>query len=858
MRRVALKGIWFRRVRAALTGLAVVLGVAMISGTYVVTDTVTSAFNGIFNTSYKTSSVVISGRQLVSGATSGVATLPQSLVVRVRATAGVETAAGAIFSLQGRSDEVKLLDRNGKTLGNQNAPKFGFGISPSDARFNPLTLVRGQWAAGPDQVVLDKGTADSAHLTVGDRVEAQGTGAARSFAITGVARFGSIDSLGGATIAVFNVPAAQALLGKIGRLDTIFVAAEPGVAGVTLVRSLRPLLTAGAQVQTAAAQARSDSKDIRAGTKIIQTFLLVFGLIALGVGAFVIFNTLSITIAQRVREIATLRSLGASRRQVMRSVLIEGFAIGVVAAVIGLFVGLALAKGLEALFNALGASLPHASMVLKPRTVIVSLAVGIIVTVLATVSPARRATQIAPVAAVQEGATLPPRLGARHPVIPRLMLILAAVLLLAGAFAGASVGTSLELLGGGGLLLVVGVSMIAARLVPSIVKVVGAPARRLGDVPGRLAGRNALRNPTRTATTAAALMIGLALVTLVATLASGLRASDRAGLKAVVNSDYVLTSRNDFDSFSTAADTRLARVPAVRSVVAVRQDNAAAFGKTIRVDGVGPGASQVLNLRWSTGSDRLLDTLGPSGAVIEQGFARDHHLQLGSAFTIRTGDGRTANLRVRGIVAPRSIEKIDPVLGPVVISQAAFDGAFARPQDILTLVRTNTGATPTTTRALTAALVGFNDTRIRTQAGWVTQRSNGINKLLDLLYILLALSVVVSLFGMINALVLTVFERTREIGMLRAAGMSRRQVRRMVRHEGVITALIGAALGLPLGLVIAALITRALSPQGVTFSVPLTSLVIFTLVAVLAGVLAAIAPARRASRLNVLTALHYE
>ncbi len=860
MRRVALKGLAQRKLRTTLTALAVVLGVAMVSGTYVLTDTISHAFTSIFATSYQSTSAVIIGREVVKESGSGSATVPASIVDRVGALPGVQEASGAIFDVNSNADTAKILDRGGKAISVGGAPNFAFGFDPRRTRFNPLRLVEGRWAAGPGEMVIDRGTASKNHFAVGGSVSvAPRQGARRRFSIVGIARFGSVDSLGGATIAVFDVPTAQGLLHKRGQFDLISVAAAPGTAPAQLVDRIRPVLPGSATVRTGEQQASANSKDVTNATSIIQDFLLAFGGIALFVGAFVIFNTLSITVAQRAREFATLRTLGASRRQVLASVLVEGFAIGLLASVTGLFLGLGLAKALDALFNALGISLPRSGTVFATRTVVVSLVVGILVTVVASIAPARRATRVPPIAAAREGPVpAPSGSSRRRHLASALILAVALAALLIGAFGALDTGSALLAVGAGCLVLFIGVARVAGSLVRPLAAAVGQPARRLGGPAGRLAEDNATRNPRRTASAAAALMIGLALVTLVASLGAALRNTDRELLESTVTADYVVTSENGFDPFPAQAGAALARVPGVSVAANVRDDGARAFGADVKVEGVDPTIAETFRYRWSAGSDAVLRSLGAGGAVVQREYADKHHLVVGSPLQLTTPAGRALTLRVRAIDDPPAGAKIDPLFGKVSISRAAFDKAFPRPQNLFTFVKTPGGEAPATTAALTRALAPFPDARLHTKAAWVDKRSGGINTLLNLLYVLLALSVLVSLFGMVNTLALSVFERTRELGMLRAVGMTRRQVRRMIRHESVITSLIGAALGLPLGLLLAALVSRALADSGVGFAVPWGQLVVLTLVAVLAGLVAAILPARRAARLNVLEALQYE
>jgi putative ABC transport system permease protein len=856
--RVALKGLLFRRSRTILTAIAIVLGVAMVSGTYVLTDTITKAFDGIFTASYEQTSAVITGKSVVTES-SGNVTIPDSLEGRVRKLPGVADAAGAIFDLEGSSDKAQLIGRDGKSISTGGSPTFGFGFDPDQTRFNPMTLTVGHWAADGDEVVIDQGTADSEGFEVGEKIGVATIGPVRRFTISGIAKFGSVPSLGGATIAVFTVREAQTLLDKRGRVDLIFVAARPGVSATEVVDQIRPILPPSTQVRTGTEQAEENSKDVNQFLQIIRYFLLAFAGIAVLVGSFVTFNTISITVAQRVREFATLRSLGAARRQVLRSVLIEGFCIGVLASVVGLFAGLGLAKGLNAVFDAFDLSLPTTSLVFETRTVVVSLVLGIGVTMISSIVPALRATRIPPVAAMREGATLPPsRVSRRRGPIVLVVTVLAVGLLAYGSFGDLDTLAAIELIGLGCVAMFFAVGLAAAAAVPPLAAAVGAPARRFAGEAGRLASENATRNPIRTARTAAALMVGLALVTVVATLGAGLRESDREALESSVESDYVVTSKNGFEPFPAAAGAALPGTPGVSLVSNVRSDKAKVFGDELTVNGVSANFGTVFNLNWSKGSDAVLGRLGSSGAVLEEGFADDHGLEVGDPFTMRSASGRLVRLRVLGVQAPTEVQKIDPVIAKVLISDRAFDGAFPRPSNIYTFVDTGGGESEAYTASLEKALRPFPDAVPYTKAGWVEKRASGIDTLLNLLYVLLALSVIVSLFGMVNTLVLSVFERTREIGMLRAVGMTRRQVRRMIRQESVITALIGAGLGLPLGIFLAGVFTQILADQGIGFSLPIGSLIAFTIVAIMAGILAAVLPARRASRLDVLEALHYE
>ena len=680
----------------------------------------------------------------------------------------------------------------------------------------------------------------------------------RRFRDVGDARFGSVDSIGSATFAIFEVAAAQALFGKEGGFDSISVIGERGVEAEQLVKEIEPLLPPEAQAQTAAQQAEADAEETSEGLGFVQTFLLAFGGVALFVGAFVIFNTLSITVAQRAREFATMRTLGASRRQVLASVVLEALAIGLVASVLGLFLGLALAKGLNALFVSVGIELPQTGTVFATRTIVVSLLVGVLVTVAAGVLPAIRATRVPPIAAVREGAVLPgSRLAPYAPYIALVTMAAGVVLLVYGMFApGVEAMQRLAAMGLGCLILFAGVGLLSARLARPLASVLGAPAGAVAGAPGELARENSMRNPGRTAATAAALMIGLALVTFVAVLGKGLRVSIEEAIERQVQADYVVTAQDDFSPVAAGAGHAVANAPDVQLVSRVGQD----LGRVEREDetqvsGVDPALPRLFEIDWEEGSDALIRDLGPRGAIIEKSLVDEHGLGVGDTFILETPEGSKLGLLVQGIYERR---EFSVWIGKVVISRETFDAAFPRSGDVFTFVDVGGEVTPAATRELERAVAAFPDAKVQTKAEFSDNQARGIDMLLNLLYVLLALSVVVSLFGMVNTLVLSVFERTRELGLLRAVGMTRRQARRMVRHESVITALIGGALGIPLGIFLAALVTSALRDEGVVFSLPAGSLVVFALIAVVAGILAAILPARRAARLNVLEALQYE
>src|SRR5512145_536310 len=404
MTRFAIRGLLSRKLRTALTAIAIVLGVAMISGTYVLTDSIDQAFDKIFTDIRQGSAAVISGKSAFdlsegSGVTSP--TLDEGLLEQVRELPGVAEAEGSVDS-----DATQLIGEDGKAIVYGGAPNLGFSIANGDSAFNPLTLVQGTWP-GPDEVVVDKETASKEDFEVGETVGVQAEGPVERMRISAIVQFSSGLTIGGATLAGFDLPTAQQLFKKVGRLDEIALAAKPGVSDTELVAEIQQILPENAVVRTGEQQAANDAEETSEFISFLQTFLLAFGGIALFVGSFVIANSLSITIAQRTREFATLRTIGATNRQILGSVIVEALVVGVVASVVGLFLGLLLAKGLFELFDVVGFTLPNTGLVFEPRTIIVALAAGIVVTVLASVYPGFRATTVPPIAAVREGATLP-------------------------------------------------------------------------------------------------------------------------------------------------------------------------------------------------------------------------------------------------------------------------------------------------------------------------------------------------------------------------------------------------------------------------------------------------------------------
>jgi putative ABC transport system permease protein len=855
MTSVAVKGLLARKVRAVLTSLAIVLGVAMVSGSFVLTDSIQKAFHTLFTSSYAHTDAVVTGKKLVDYSNSGNATVPASLLAKVRALPDVQEAAGLLSDMSGGVLVAKLYDRDGKIDNGGGNPTFGVGIDPGAERFNPMRLTAGRWAARAGEVVIDRNAAEKLGFGVGDHTRVAVDSGVLPVKIVGIARYGDVDSLGGATFTIFDVATAQKAFRLQGRFTTISVAAKKGVSPEQLVSEIRTLTPSTVQVKTGAAQAAKDERDVAGFVKYIRYGLVGFGMIALFVGGFVIFNTLSITVAQRTRELATLRTLGASRRQVLRSVVAEAALTGLVASVLGLFAGIGLALGLSSLFKALGLSLPESGLPIETRTIVAPLLIGTVLTVLAGLIPAVRATRVPAISAVREGAVAAnARNGKAGPIAAAVLGTLAALLLGSGFLRhGVPVGQRILSLVGGFLLMFVALAAVFSRLVRPFVAVLGVPFATLGRASGKLAAFNVRRNPGRTASAAAALMIGITLVSFISLFGRSLRNADTDAWRSQVTADYVVSSQNGWDAYSPGAAEKAIAVPGVQFVSHVRGDRGRVGAANAGINGVDPATIEEATNIEVTGAQ--LRTLHGNQAIVKNRFAEANHIAVGDTFTFRSPDGRATKLVAAGIFkAPR----LDSLLSAIVVSNQTFDRALPRPRDAYAFVDVSGGAREAATNALKAAYASDQVVKVETRDGFAESKSKWLSQMLNVVYALLALSVVVSLFGIVNTLALAVFERTREIGMLRAVGMTRRQARRMVRHEAMMTSLLGAALGLPVGIGLAALAARGLGSYGLKLTVPVPSLATFVLLSLFVGVLAAVLPARRAGKLNVLAALSYE
>jgi putative ABC transport system permease protein len=846
--KLALRGIAQRKVRAFVTALAVLLGVAFIAGSYVLTDTINRSFDDIFDEAYAGTDVAISPSTTGGGEEIDLPPFSAEVLNQVRRVDGVEKAAGGIFST------IRFVDDEGDPLSSGFAPEFVSSVAPEP--FETLTYTEGRPPDNANEVSLDESTSDREDLGIGDTLRIAGPAGVKRYEIVGLQRLGSTTSGGGST-AQLTLPEAQRITDKQGEFDGVSVEAADGVSPDQLARRIDQVLPARLTVETGTQAAERQSDDIKEDLSFFRIVLLVFGGVALLVGSFLIFNTFSITVAQRIRELGMLRTLGASRGQIMRGMVLEAVIIGALGSVLGVLAGIGFAGALNAIFKSFGIDLPNTGTVIAARTVVIALVVGMVVTLAAALSPALRATRVSPMAALLEAALPESRTHGRVFTAFAVLLMLGGIgLTCLGLFGGLESGAAAGAVGGGAVATLFGVSMFSPRLVRPLASVTGWPIERLRGITGRLARENAVRKPGRTAVTAAALMIGLAVVVFVTVFAAGISASINDAIDRNFQGDVVLQNTDGFSPISADAGREAAQVEGVRTVSSLSFAGAEYDGKDIRVSAVDPSTvSDVLSLEWEEGSPDTLSGLTGDAAVVDDAWAASNDVDVGDQITVRTPLERELTLTVDGTVKDNA-----DLLGNVVLSEDTLRRDFGTRQPSMTLVALDEGANADRVQERIEQRVDRRFPTVDTlnQQELKDNQEEQINQLVGFFYVLLALAIVISLLGIVTTLALSIHERTRELGMLRAVGMSRRQVRTLVRYESVITALIGAILGTILGVIFASLVAVPLADEGFELSYPVGTLLLLLVLAALAGVLAAIFPARRAARLDVLRALAYE
>lgn len=847
MLRATMKGLLAHKFRLALTAVAVVLGVAFVAGTLVLTDTIAKAFDDVFATAQEGVDVEVRAEASeIGGVGEERERIPEELLQDVQRVVGVSRVEGAVTGF------AQIVDENGEAVSTTGAPTFGVSW-PLYEGFSSLSIREGRPPHTAGEVVIDAATAQKHGFAIGDRVTVLFEGPQEEFEVVGIAGFGDADNLAGATMAGFDLATAQRVLGAEGRFDSIFVAADEGVRAADLQDRISEVLPQGVEAQTGAAVAAEQADAIKEALGFFNTFLLVFAAISLFVGAFIIFNTFNILVTQRTRELALLRALGASTRQVTVSVLTEAGVVGLAASTVGLGLGILVAGGLRALLAGFGIDLPSASLQILPRTIVVAFLVGLLVTVVAALAPARRAARISPIAAMRVGDTVRPLDSRRRLAVGGALVAGGLGLVALGLFGGG--GSAVQAVGIGVAVTFIGTAMLSPLISRPLARAIGSPLPRLARLPGKLGRENAMRNPRRTAATSAALMVGLALVGTFLILGSSLKASVGQTIENTLRADYVVQpAGGTMSGFTPELGQQLAAAHEVTALSPLRYGQWREEGtdRTAWLTGIDPAqVEEVLFLDVAEGAVSALDE---RGVFVREDEATQRGLDVGDTLRMKFAATGVVPMEVQGVYREGWL------VGTYLISIEAYEANYTEHLDSLLFVKTAQTLSPGEARqAIVALQEAFPGVEVQDQAELRRSQEQQVNSVLGMVTALLGLAILIALLGIVNTLALSVLERTREIGLLRAVGMSRRQVRRMIRWESVIIALIGGVLGLTVGLVFGWALVRALADEGITsFTVPLGQLGIFLLLAGVAGILAAIGPARRAARLDVLRAIAYE
>ena len=850
MLRLILRNVGARKMRLALSASAIVLGVAFLSGVLVFSHGLSKTFDGIIQGTTPDGLVRVQGAESFTAGEAGVsqATLSPAVVRALNALPEVAIAEGNVDGYG-----MYVIDRHGDLLGGTGAPTLAFNRTdaPNMDGGKILHLLHGRWGHGAGEIVLDEGSADKAGYRIGDTVKLITPAGAleRSATLVGTAEFNQ-GGTAGATLIIFDTAGAQQIfLGGRDAFTTIGLTAADGVSQDQLVKAAQRVLPAGFQAVKGDVIVQESQDALAQFLDVIKTFLLVFALIAVVVGAFIIVNTFSILVAQRTRESALLRALGASRRQVTLAVLAEAFVMALFASTLGIGLGWALARGLAAMFSSFGLQIEGTFLKLSSGTVVISYTVGIVVTLVAALLPARRAGRVAPVAAMRSDSV--PGKGSlrRRMLIGSVVLVLSALAAVAGlagvdglpAAAWIGVGAFVSLLTTAVLSPVVGQPVLAACR---------SAFGRLFGTPGRLAGENAMRDPRRTGATASALMIGLALVSTISVMAGSMKASIDHVVDEEFAPDFIAQSVI-YAPFSTTVGDQMARVPGVATVSRQQVLDARINGKE-KADTIGANDAaydDVARLKALHGSVDF----GAGKAIVNEDEAKKKHWKVGDTLRLTFPAGKKVDIQIGGI-AEQNVTIFNVNVPLDVVRKAGIQ----RQDNSLSIVLRD-GADPRTVqKALEKVAKPIPLVEVNDKEGFAASIRGQVNQLLYMIYGLLALAIIIAIIGIVNTLGLSVLERTREIGLLRSIGMTRRQLRRTITLESVAIALLGAVLGLALGLVYGVLLQRVLKDDLTVLFVPFGQLVAFALVAVVVGVLAAVVPAVRASRLNVLNAISAE
>ena len=841
MFRLTLRTIVSHKRRMVSTVLSIVLGIAFLAGTLVFTDSLQRTFDDLFSSVYASTDAVVRSSEEVktqAGTTRG--RIPDAMLAVVAEVPGVAEVMGSVTGY------ARILAKDGDPLGvDQGSPNFGMEMN--DSASSAWTTVAGRAPIDGTEMAMDKGSFDQGDFTLDDAVTVISQQGPRTFTVVGVVRFGSADSPAGSRVALFDLATAQEFVGQPGQLDSINVRGDGSLEPGALVARIAQDLPAGIEALTGQEMAAESSSTIKDALSFFDTLLLVFACIALFVGSFIIYNTFSIVVAQRKRENALLRAIGASERQVEVALLAEALVMGLLGSLLGFLAGFGMAKLLRGMLDAVGVEIPTGGLVLLPRTVVASFLVGTIITVAAAVLPARRGAKVPPIAALRDVVIEPKAFSTKRLISGLAVLGIGALLIVIGLTG------ELAILGLGTALLFVGLFVVGPLIARPVARVLGAPIARLRGLSGGLARENAMRNPKRTARTAAALVVGVALVAAITVFAASIKSSIRSIIGKQFTGDFVVATKSfGFGGLPSSLASELGGIDGVAAAAGVQIGGARIDGEDQAVTVIDPAVvAEVFDLGVVSGS---IEDLDDAGILLSKDRSESTGLGVGDTVTAQFLDGSTHTLTVRGVYDKEELA------GPFSITTSLYASTGADMFVFSIFLKLDDGASASTVEsALETAIESYPMADLQSRQGYIDAQAASIDTFVNLIYGLLALAVIIAVFGIANTLSLSVYERTRELGLLRAVGATRGQVRAMIRWESVITALLGAVQGIVVGCVLGWAVVVALRDQGFEeFTLPVVTLAFVLVFAMVCGVVAAARPARRAARLDVLAAIHSE